>query len=105
MYSFEELSDIHLTYGEMQCNADAARRRYADKFPIRRLPSAPTFIAVDRRARDTGSLSRRRHVAGRPRMLLDVEERVLEAVNGNPRTSTRRIGAHFSNYRSSNSTS
>jgi hypothetical protein len=66
---------------------------YAEKFPNRRLPSAPTFIAVDRRARETGSLSRRRHVAGRPRMLLDVEERVLEAVNENPRTSTRRIAA------------
>jgi hypothetical protein len=90
-FTFEELSDIHLTYGEMLCNASAARRRFAEKFPNRRLPSEPTFIAVDHRARETGSLCRNRHVAGRP--LSVVLEDVLDTVEANPRSSTRRIAA------------
>jgi len=93
MFTFEELSDIHLTYGEMHCNALAARRRYAQKFPNRRL-SAPTFVAVDRRAHETGSLCRHLHMTGRPR-IAHLDERVLAAVNTNSRTSTRRIAAEL----------
>jgi hypothetical protein len=91
-FTFEELSDIHLTYGEMLCNASAARRRYAEKCPNRRLVSEPTFICVDHRACETGSLCRNRHVAGRPRSAI-LEEDVLDTVEVNPRFSTRRIAA------------
>jgi hypothetical protein len=42
--TFEELSDIHPTYGEMLCNASAARRRYAEKCPNRHLASEPTLL-------------------------------------------------------------
>jgi hypothetical protein len=76
----------------MLCNASAARRRYAEKCPNRRLSSEPTFIAVDHHARETGSLCRNRHVAGRPRSAV-LEEDVLDTVEVNPRSSTRRIAA------------
>jgi hypothetical protein len=45
-FTFEELSDIHLRYGKMLCNATAACYKYAEKFPNRRMPSIPTFIAM-----------------------------------------------------------
>jgi hypothetical protein len=76
----------------MLCNASAARRRYAEKCPNRRLPSEATFISVDHRSRGTGSLCRNRHVAGRPRSAV-LEEDVLHTVEVNPRSSTRRIAA------------
>jgi hypothetical protein len=76
----------------MLCNASAARRRYAEKCPNRRLASEPTFIAVDHRGRETGSLRRNRHVAGRLRSVV-LEEDVLDTVKVNPRSSTRRIAA------------
>lgn len=91
-FTFEELADIHLTYGEMLCNATAARRRYAEKFPLRRLPSVPTFLAIDHRARNTGRLCSNHHTAGRPR-LVNVEADVLHEIHENPRASIRRISA------------
>lgn len=48
-YSFSEYADMQLTLGEAMGNAAAAVRLYAEKFPNRRPPSRPTFVAVDRR--------------------------------------------------------
>jgi hypothetical protein len=39
LYTFPEVADMHLTYGEAGGNAHAAARRYAEKFPNRRQPN------------------------------------------------------------------
>lgn len=97
-WSNEELSDIILTYGETLCNAAAAQRRYGEKYPRRRLPNARTFIAVNRRLRETGSARASGHAAGGRR--LDIDEDVLDSVVENPRISTRRIAARLNASRS-----
>lgn len=57
VYTFDEYADMHLCYGASNSNALEARRLYAERYPNRVLPSVPTILAVDRRARSTGSLA------------------------------------------------
>ena len=58
-YSFAELTDMHLVYGEVRTNALAAERLYRERFPNRYHPSRRVFISLDPRMRETGSLQRR----------------------------------------------
>ena len=38
-YTLNELTDMHLLYGETRGNSRATRRLYAERFPMWRLPS------------------------------------------------------------------
>jgi len=53
-YLLVEYADMHLIYGEAQCNSTEARRIYAERFPMRTLPHRRTFERVDRSLRETG---------------------------------------------------
>lgn len=92
-YSFRELTDIHLVYGEVRSNALAAERLYRERFPNRHHPSRRMFISLDRRMRETGSLQRSNEGAGNMRSTRtpDFEEEVLARVAADPTTSARRI--------------
>lgn len=92
-YTYEELADMHLTYGEAKGNGRAARRLYEQRFPTRRIPSHPTFASVDRRLRETGSFAIANSNAGRSRTARtpELEERVLTRFAAAPSTSTRAV--------------
>ncbi|PSN53562.1 hypothetical protein C0J52_09198 [Blattella germanica] len=92
-YSFRELTDIHLVYGEVRSNALASERLCRERFPNRHHPSRRMFISLDRRMRETGSLQRSNEGAGNMRSTRtpDFEEEVLASVASDPTTSARRI--------------
>ncbi|RZC35960.1 hypothetical protein BDFB_013078, partial [Asbolus verrucosus] len=58
---------IHFVYGECRGSALAAVQRYAEKYPNRRVPSRQTFINVDQRLRETGSVLPKNQFVGRGR--------------------------------------
>ena len=58
-YTLGELVDMHLVLGECVGNGTAAATRYRERYPNRRVPDRRTFLAVDRRLRETGTLRRR----------------------------------------------
>ena len=87
----EEKYSIHLMYGKANGNALEAARFYAEVFPNRRHPDSRTFTKILQRLRGNGSV-RHQERPNRPITLApDVEERVLERVDVNPGTSTRRV--------------
>ena len=54
-YTLNERTDMHLLYGETRGNGCAARRLYAERFPMRRLPSHVLFQRIH--ARESHPLS------------------------------------------------
>ena len=46
-YTYEELTDIYLTYGVAKANGGEERRLCEQWSPIRCIPSHPTFSSVD----------------------------------------------------------
>lgn len=91
-YSNEELADIHYMYGFCDGNARAAAREYALRFPNRRPPNRETFSNTHRRFRE-GTLFTETDRPGNLQHDAVAEELILDAVNENPTTSTRRIAA------------
>lgn len=92
-YSFEEYADMHFVYGECSGNANAAVRRYEERFPQRRVPDRKTILAVAQRLRTTGSVLPKNQDVGRGRdaRIVNVEEEILHRVDEDPSTSTRQI--------------
>ena len=92
-YTLNELKDMHLQYGETRENSRAARRLYAERFPMRRLPSHVLFQRTDVHMRETGHVGPTRRRAGRPRSVrVAFEDRVLQLFEETPSPSTRSIG-------------
>ena len=81
-YSIVEYTDIHFMYGKANGNALKAARLYAEAFPNRRHPNNRTFTRIHQRLWENGSF---RHQDDH------VEERVLERVDVNPVTPTKRV--------------
>ena len=81
-YGIVEYTDIHIIYGRANGNALEAVRLYAEAFPNRRHPNNRTFTRIHQRLWENGSF---RHQDDH------VEERVLERVDVNSGTSTRRV--------------
>ena len=78
-YTLNELTGMHLLYGETRGNSRAARRLYAEMFPTRRLPSHVLFQRIDARMRETGHVGPTRRGAGRPHSVrVAFEDRVLQ---------------------------
>lgn len=94
-YSFGELADIHLMYGHADGNRQLATRMYQEIFPCRQTPNHQTFVAVDRQLQETEQFRPVTANYGAPRTVRapDVEKRILDRVNDNPSTSTRKIAA------------
>ncbi|XP_062533768.1 uncharacterized protein LOC134202791 [Armigeres subalbatus] len=96
MFSPVELADIHLCYGFANCVATAAQQEYARRFPNRRLPNARTFTTTHRRFREGTLFSTRPHVEQPRRSLTPaMENRILNMIRNDPKTSTRRVAAQL----------
>jgi hypothetical protein len=87
MYTNAEYADIHFVYGFCYGNAAAAASEYQLRHPDRRHPERRVFEAVHRRLRETDSF--------KPRTDVKDDEVVLDAVNDNPSSSTRRIASQI----------
>nr|CAH7727974.1 unnamed protein product [Callosobruchus chinensis] len=74
-------------------NAHAARRIYHERYPQRAVPAVRTFIRIHARLSETGSFKRSTVVIGRPAIVrtVQMEEAVLNEIERNPETSTRKI--------------
>ena len=96
-YTSAEYTDMILTLGAAGGNAAEAVRMYGEQYPNRRQPSRPTFLSVERRLREYGSVNPRAVDRGRlhDEQILDAEEDILDAIADDPSTSTRRLGARF----------
>lgn len=84
---------MHLCYGEAHRNSREARRIYQQRYPLRHIPSHPTFQEVDRRLRETGCFKPPKSDSGRLRRVRtpNTEDIILQAVDNDPHVSTRRI--------------
>jgi hypothetical protein len=82
-----------LAYGAEGGNAVQAQMLYREQFPDRVVPNSKTFTSPVQRLRDTGKFHPRTQDRGRDRSqrVLDVEPQILEAVEANSGTSTRRV--------------
>lgn len=92
-FSFVEQTDMILVLGYCEGNCRESVRVYQERYPNRRIPNHKTFSRIERRLRETGSFKPVRTNAGRPRQsrTLIAEETVLQMIDSNPRTSTRRL--------------
>lgn len=91
-YTNEEKADMHLMYGAANCDATAARRLYANRFPTRATPDRSMFERIHRQLRETGSFHAHRADTG-PQRAMDHEEPILQHVANNPSTSVRAVAA------------
>ncbi|XP_018402804.1 PREDICTED: uncharacterized protein LOC108779798 [Cyphomyrmex costatus] len=92
-YTLQEYTDMIIMYGVARECGFAAARLYAERFPAReRHPDSNVILRCVRRFRETGSVLRTGQYAG-DGMHIDVadEERILQAIEENPRSSTRGI--------------
>lgn len=94
-YTNTELADMHLVYGQADCNARAAQRLYRERYPQRDVPDRRVFSNVHHNLCEDGSLRGSRRSAGRPRVARTpaMEENVLDVVERNPRSSIRGVAA------------
>nr|CAH7749929.1 unnamed protein product [Callosobruchus chinensis] len=76
-----------------QGNAHDARRIYHERYLQRAVPAVKTFIRIHARLSETGSFKRSTVVIGRPAIVrtVQMEEAVLNQIERNPETSTRKI--------------
>lgn len=96
MFTYAELADIHFMYGRANGNTREAQRLYRATFPNRRCPAKSTFSEVHRRARETGCLTPPKlRIRDPPVRTVDLEEQVLQIVENDAGTSTRKIAAEL----------
>jgi hypothetical protein len=89
MYTNAEYADIHFVYGFCDRNYVAAASEYQLRCPDRRHPERRVFESIHRRLRETGSFKPRTDV-DRGRRNVQNGEAVLDALNGDLSSSTRR---------------
>ena len=90
-YSSVEYTDIQFMYGKANGNTLEAARLYAEDFPNKRHPDSQTFTRIHRLLIENGSFRHQERPGRLKNLAPDVEERVLERVDINPGTSTRRV--------------
>jgi hypothetical protein len=97
-YTFAELSDVHLVYGEARGNGREAQRIHQKRYPQRQLPHHTTFASIDTRLREYGTLEIKTRTAGRSRTVRtrNLEEAMLDTVEGKPFSSTRTTASDLS---------
>lgn len=87
------LADMHFVYGLADGNSYEAKRIYQARYPNRVAPCTQTFVSLHRRLSETGSFARVSDIPGRPRTVRtpQLEEAVLNRIEEDPETSTRKI--------------
>lgn len=92
-YTNSEKVDMLLVYGFCQGNGRQSVRVYMERFPNRRIPNHQTFANIERHLRETGSFEKKFEGRGRMRTTrtVETEENILERVEEEPSTSTRRL--------------
>lgn len=96
-FTNREMADMHFVYGMAHGNARAARRMYQERYPNRPLPNRQLFVNIHSRLGETGSFKRSTALIGRPRTVrtVQIEEAVINAIEENPETSTRKISTEL----------
>ncbi|XP_074037280.1 histone-lysine N-methyltransferase SETMAR-like [Leptinotarsa decemlineata] len=92
-YTNEEMADMHYVHGLSQGNGLEAFRRYAEMYTQRQHPSLLHFASsLHQRLREYGSFDKRTQDCGRHREVrTQLEEAVLNLIEEQPTTSTRKI--------------
>ena len=90
-FSNQEYGDIIFVYGYCDGNGRAAAREYERRFPGRRCPNHQTFANVFAFIREEGHFPTQNNIDQPVRHPVQEEEEVLNAVEENPKTSTRKI--------------
>lgn len=87
------MCDMHFVYGLANGNAYEARRIYEDRFPNRAIPHSQMFIRLHQRLSENGSFKKLTGNNERPRTVatVEAEEAVLNQIEEDPTTSTRKI--------------
>ncbi|CAH2086623.1 unnamed protein product [Euphydryas editha] len=84
-----EYTDILFVYGFCDGDSAKARAEYIRRFPNRRPPNVRVFSNTYRRMHKTGTVQRRQHDAGRPRLYApEDEEEILSHFSEDPTIST-----------------
>lgn len=93
-YTYSEQVDMLLVYGFCQGNGRESVRVYRERFPNRRVPNHQTFANIERRLREHGRFEPRNADRGRERTtrIAEVEEEILDRIEGNPKLSVRPLG-------------
>ena len=90
-----ELANMHFCYGQANGNGREAQRIYQDKYPNLTLPHHTKFQKIHQQLLETGSLSSKTPSSAnnciRPLHHSEQREDVLEAIDNDPNTSTRKI--------------
>lgn len=96
-FTNSEMADMHFIYGFANGNAREARRLYMERYPNRMIPDQRVFSDIHRRLVETGTVKKNTNDAGRPRTVRtpQIEEAVLNEIEEDPETSTRKIGEHL----------
>lgn len=92
-YSFEELKNMILIYGECQQNQRQAAALYVRRFPDRRHPNHGFFYRLQERLGTNGQFYKSRRPIHVPQRNQEVIDAVQQALVRNPHTSTRAIAA------------
>lgn len=90
-YSFEELTDIILIYGECRKNQRQAAALYAQRFPDRRHVDHGFFHRLCERLKRNGQFYKSTKPIHVPQRNQEIIDAVHEAFMENPHTSTRAI--------------
>lgn len=92
-YTNAEMCEMHYLYGMARGNSAEARRLYQERHPDRPVPHHNLFQRIHQRLWENGSFKRNTADTGRPMEVANpqVEEAVLNEIDENPTTSTRRI--------------
>ncbi|KRT82435.1 hypothetical protein AMK59_4870, partial [Oryctes borbonicus] len=91
-YTYDELVDMLLIYGEAQQRAVGASLLYREKYPYRQHPDSRTFTSTVHRLRETHGLKQHRGRGGGPKRsdhILYAEDEILEMIEDDPTLSTR----------------
>lgn len=90
-YTNAEMTDTHFVYGLANGNSLQAKRLYSERFS-NRIPDRRTFVNIHQRFHDTGAF-KSNGGPGRPMTIrtVELEENVLNMVEEDPSTSTRKI--------------
>ncbi|KAK4883356.1 hypothetical protein RN001_006675 [Aquatica leii] len=90
VYYSQNYNIFKLCYGEAHQNSRKARRIYQQRYPLRHIPSHPTFQEVDRRLRETGCFKPPKSDSGRLRRVRtpNTEDIILQAVDNDPHAQT-----------------
>lgn len=90
-FSNQEYADIIFVYGFCDGNGRAASREYELRFPGRRCPNHQTFSNVFSFVREKGHFPTQNNIDQPVRHPVQQEEDILNLIEENPKTSTRKI--------------